>query len=100
MKDSEVIIYLYKKFIDLKNNDSFHTLYERLFQDDPNTLPGTIIIGGARRYTNIMRELRYRRPMMSDFRDLDKVMSEFLREMNSFRQEFWWWKELKLKSNE
>ena len=32
MKDSEVIIYLYKKFIDLKNNDSFHTLYERLFQ--------------------------------------------------------------------
>jgi hypothetical protein len=37
---------------------------------------------------------------MSDFRDLDKVMSEFLREMNSFRQEFWYWKELKLKSNE
>ena len=74
--------------------------YERLFQDDPNTLPGTIIIRGVKRYTNVMRELRYRRPMMSDFRDLDKVMSEFLREMNSFRQEFWWWKELKLKSNE
>ena len=100
MKDSEVIIYLYKKFIDLKNNDSFHVLYERLFGDDPCTLPGTIIIGGVKRYTSVMRELRYRRPMMSDFRDLDKVMSEFLREMNSFRQEFWWWKELKLKSNE
>ena len=34
------------EFINLKNNDSFHTLYERLFQDDPCTLPGTIIIGG------------------------------------------------------
>jgi hypothetical protein len=100
MKDSEIIIYLYKKFIDPKNNYSFYNLYERLFQDDPDTLPGTIIIRGVKRYTSVMRELRYRRPMMSDFRDLDKVMSEFLREMNSFRQEFWYWKELKLKSNE
>ena len=48
MKDSEAIIYLYKEFINLKNNDSFHTLYERLFQDDPCTLPGTIIIGGSK----------------------------------------------------
>lgn len=104
MKDSEAIIYLYKKFIEPENNDSLHILYERLFQEDNeeiDTIPlKVIIIGGAKRYSGVMRSLRYRRPDVSDFRDLDKIMFESLRAINSFRQKHWYWKELKLKSNE
>ena len=81
-----------------------HTLYDKLFQEDTeeiDTIPlKVIIIGGAKRYSGVMRSLRYRRPDVSDFRDLDKIMFESLRAINSFRQKHWYWKELKLKSNE